>query len=84
MKIDLEFEWDHGPDLTLVIYAKRTHILSVSYSAYPVLGGANPAAPPVPPVNLDPFMFDDLHWQDLGDLGGSDFFTTSHKEDPQS
>lgn len=40
MKIELEVEWDHGPDITLVIYAKRTHILTVAWSSYPVLGGA--------------------------------------------
>jgi hypothetical protein len=42
MKFELEFDWDHGPDITLVIYAKRTHILTIAWSSYPVLGGAKP------------------------------------------
>ena len=37
--LEIEFEWDHGPDLTIVFYGHRTHILSASWSAYPVLGG---------------------------------------------
>lgn len=37
MKIELEFEWDHGPDITLVIYGRRTHIATVAWSSYPVL-----------------------------------------------
>ncbi len=37
---EIEFEWDHGPDLTIVFYGHRTHIVSASWSAYPVLGGA--------------------------------------------
>ncbi len=38
--LEIEFEWDHGPDLTIVFYGHRTHIVSASWSAYPVLGGA--------------------------------------------
>ncbi len=37
--LEIEFEWDHGPDLTIVFYGYRTHIVSASWSAYPVLGG---------------------------------------------
>ncbi len=36
--LELEVEWDHGPDLSLIFYGHRTHILSGSWSAYPVLG----------------------------------------------
>ncbi len=44
--LEIEFEWDHGPDLTIVYYGHRTHIVSASWSAYPVLGGAkDPFAP---------------------------------------
>jgi hypothetical protein len=38
--LEIEFEWDHGPDLSIVFYGHRTHILSASWSAYPVLGSA--------------------------------------------
>lgn len=38
-QLEIDFEWDHGPDFTIVFYGKRTHILSTSWSAYPVLGG---------------------------------------------
>ena len=42
MKIELEFDWDHGPDITLVIYGRRTHILTIAWSSYPVLGSSQP------------------------------------------
>ena len=37
MKIELEFEWDHGPDISLTIYGRRTWMFSISLAAYPVL-----------------------------------------------
>ena len=45
---EIEFEWDHGPDLTIIVYGHRTHILSASWSAYPVLGGAEDHVEPLP------------------------------------
>ncbi len=36
---ELEVEWDHGPDVSIIFYGHRTHIFGLSYNAYPVLGG---------------------------------------------
>lgn len=38
--LEIEFEWDHGPDLTITYFGRRTHIIGLWWSAYPVLGGA--------------------------------------------
>ncbi len=45
--LEIDFVWDHGPDLTIVFYGHRTHIVSASWSAYPVLAGPkDPVDPP--------------------------------------
>lgn len=36
---EIEVEWDHGPDVWIIFYGRRTHIFGISYQAYPVLGG---------------------------------------------
>ena len=41
--LEIEFEWDHGPDLTITFFGRRTHIIGLWWSAYPVLGGARAA-----------------------------------------
>ena len=38
--LEITFEWDHGPDLTITFFGRRTHIIELWWSAYPVLGGA--------------------------------------------
>ena len=90
MKIDFEFEWDHGPDITIVFYAKRTHILSMSWNAYPVLGGAKPVESDDRPAeeaygwhgpstsDLSPSFFDP--WFGLDDLHWEDL--TPRSEEP--
>ncbi len=45
--LEIEVEWDHGPDVSIIFYGHRTHILSASWSAYPVLAGPkDPVDPP--------------------------------------
>jgi hypothetical protein len=38
---EIEVEWDHGPDVSLIFYGHRTHIFSISYVAYPTLRSAS-------------------------------------------
>ena len=40
--LEIAFEWDCGPDLTITFFGRRTHIIGLWWSAYPVLGGAKP------------------------------------------
>ena len=69
MKIDLEFEWDHGPDITLTVFTRwRTHILGLYWSAPQVLGGKpdNLADYDYGEPDLQGNSLDDLHWEDIG------------------
>ncbi len=37
-RLDIEVSWDHGPELWITVYGRRTQIIMLSYNAYPVLG----------------------------------------------
>ncbi len=36
-RLDIEIEWDHGPELWVTVYGRRTQIIMLSWNAYPVL-----------------------------------------------
>ncbi len=38
---EIEVEWDHGPDVWIIFYGRRTHIFGISYQAYPTLRSAS-------------------------------------------
>ena len=66
IRIDLEFDWDRGPEITITIFAKRTHIIGIYWSAYPVLGGAKPVDNPPYEFTDQPDLtgttMDDMGW----------------------
>ena len=37
-RLDIEISWDHGPELWITLYGRRTQIIMLSWNAYPVLG----------------------------------------------
>ncbi len=41
-RLDIEISWDHGPELWITVYGRRTQVFMVSYNAYPTLGGVKP------------------------------------------
>ena len=40
-RLDIEISWDHGPELWITLYGRRTQIIMLSWNAYPVLGQIN-------------------------------------------